>query len=227
MKLKLSWQYFIAIIPLIFIMGETHELAHTTAGRLICGCWGQRDFNVWGLCSGCKDMYPVLSLFPTFIGPIYSFAIVWIGYYLLGEKKSKKSKIWGMTLVLTNILFARILTSLMASGDEVYGLRKVFDSTYLAWIIGALIVLLLSVPPLIRVYKVIANKNKGRWMTAALILPFLSVILFAVPLNMLLKSGFLNEVWIMGSPKLVTFWFFLSLIAFLISYKYIIRLKAK
>lgn len=225
MKLKLSLKYFLAFIPLIFLMGETHELVHTSVGRMICGCWGARDFNVWGLCKGCKDTFPNLSIMATFAGPFYSYIIVWIGYFLLGKDKSSKSKAWGITLIASNILFARILTSAFASGDEVYGLKRLFDSLYIAWPLGLSIVVLLSLPPLIRVYKTIQNEKKNSWFIGVLILPFAIAMVGAIILNSLLKGGLLNEVWILGSPKLITYWLIFISVGFLFTYKNITRLQ--
>ena len=206
-------------------MGETHELVHTSVGRLICGCWGVRDFNVWGLCDGCKDSYPTLSTLATFAGPIYSFILVWVGYFMLGNDKSDNSKAWGISLIASNILFARILTAGISGGDEVHGLRMLFDSRYVAWMLGLVIVLILSIPPLVRVYKNIKNQKKVFWFIGILLLPFIIAMIGAIILNPLLKNGFLDEVWIMGSPKMITYWLILISLAFLLTYKNVILLK--
>ena len=219
MKLQFSWKYLLAFVPLLFIMGETHELAHTSVGRFICGCWGQRDFNVWGLCKGCKDTYPLLSILATFAGPLYSFIWVWIGYFLLGKNRSNTSKIWGISIIGANILFARILTSLLFSGDEVYGMRRLTDSFYLSWILGLTIVLCLSIPPLVRVYRTLANEKKNLWFIGFLMVPFITVLVIGISLNTALKNGIWNEYWILGSPKIITYWLFLMLVLFIINRK--------
>ena len=219
MKLNFSVKYLLAFIPLVFLMGETHELVHTSVGRLICGCWGVRDFNVWGLCGGCKENYPALSTLATFAGPIYSFILVWVGYFMLGKEKSDNSKAWGISLIAANILFARILTAGISGGDEVYGLRMLFDSRYVAWILGLAIVLILSIPPLVRVYKNIKNQKKILWFIGLLLIPFIIAMIGAMTLNPLLKNGFLDEVWVMGSPRIITYWLVFNLLAFLIFYR--------
>ncbi len=49
MKIKLTARFVIAFLSLHFIIHELHELTHTAVGRVICGCWGEKDFNVWNL----------------------------------------------------------------------------------------------------------------------------------------------------------------------------------
>ena len=58
MNLKLTPKFILTFLALTFVMHEAHEIVHTTIGRLICGCWGQRDFNVWGLCGDCSEQNP-------------------------------------------------------------------------------------------------------------------------------------------------------------------------
>ena len=52
MKIKLTTGFIVAFIALRFVLHEAHELVHTGVGRIICGCWGQRDFNVWDIARG-------------------------------------------------------------------------------------------------------------------------------------------------------------------------------
>ena len=70
MRIRLTVRNVTALLALSFVMQETHELAHTSVGRLLCGCWGARDFNVWGLCRQCVTG-PPLTLLATFAGPAY------------------------------------------------------------------------------------------------------------------------------------------------------------
>ena len=56
MKLKLTSQFVLTFLALTFLMHEAHEIVHTSIGRLICGCWGMRDINVWELCKGLKPI---------------------------------------------------------------------------------------------------------------------------------------------------------------------------
>ena len=46
MKIVLTWRTLLASGALLFVLAEAHELVHTGLGRLLCGCWAPRDFNV-------------------------------------------------------------------------------------------------------------------------------------------------------------------------------------
>jgi len=46
MRIALTARNSVALLALSFLMQETHELAHTSVGRVLGGCWGKRDFNV-------------------------------------------------------------------------------------------------------------------------------------------------------------------------------------
>lgn len=41
MKISLTLKNSTALLFLCFIMQETHEITHTTVGRIVCGCWGK------------------------------------------------------------------------------------------------------------------------------------------------------------------------------------------
>ena len=225
MKIGFKVGFALAFVPLVFLMGETHELVHTSVGRLICGCWGVRDFNVWGLCEGCAESYPVLSVMATFAGPAYSFLLVWLGYWLLGKEKPVEAKAWGMSLIASNILFARMLTAALSGGDEVHGLRKLLESNYLAWVLGALVVFVLSIPPLVRVYRTIENDRRWLWFIGFLLVPFLIAMVGAIVLNGLLGAGVLADTWILGSPMLVSVWTLVVVVGFALTWRNIPQLS--
>ena len=96
MKLKLTFKYVLTFSALIFIFHELHEIVHTLTGRLICGCWGKRDFNGWGLCEGCSEQNP-FSIVATFTGPIFTFIMIWIGTFLIGQNKTDNQKALGFS----------------------------------------------------------------------------------------------------------------------------------
>ncbi len=79
-------------------MHEAHEIVHTAVCRLICGCWGERDFNVWGLCEGCIQAHPT-SLIATFAGPLFTFIMIWIGLYLMRKKENESNLAIGFALI--------------------------------------------------------------------------------------------------------------------------------
>jgi hypothetical protein len=135
MKIKLTTGFIVAFIALRFVLHEAHELVHTVVGRIICGCWGQRDFNVWDICEGCIEQHPI-ALLATFAGPLFTFAMIWAGVYFLKEKNTNQQKSLGFALIFANNPFARIFTAAMGKGDEVSGLNKMLHNHPLSWVFG-------------------------------------------------------------------------------------------
>jgi hypothetical protein len=218
MKLNLDRRTIPAFLALMFVMGETHEIVHTAVGRLLCGCWGPRDFNVWGLCEGCSEEVS-LSILATIVGPIFTFGVIWWGFALMRSGSSAESTSLGFALVFGNLPFARIFTAGMGGGDEVYSLQHIFadgaDSIPL-WILGIAIVVALSAPPLYRGFRVLSSK--GRWtpFLGFLLLPFVIYLLVVLGgMNTLLDQGLLDQDGLIGSPVLVNVWtvFWVGLLA--------------
>ena len=206
MKLKLTSQYVLTFLALTFVMHEAHEIVHTSIGRLICGCWGVRDFNVWELCKGCSEKNPV-SVLSTFAGPIFTFIMIWVGAILIRQEKTDRQKAIGFSLIFANMPFARILTSSFGGGDEVWGLNILLKNHPLAWTIGLLSILIITIIPLYKAYKLIANKRKIGWFLLFFIAPtFIDLLLILGVMNTLLGKGILSNYWILGSPILVTVW---------------------
>jgi hypothetical protein len=197
----------IALIFLSFFMQETHELAHTGVGRIVCGGWGTRDFNLWTLYPGCSDS-TALSLLATWAGPAYSFAVMWAGVWLLA-RPSIRSKSVGFALIVSSMPLSRILTPLMGGGDEVFALNQIIENHALSWAIGLSLVLLLLVPPTFKVWQAIGNRRRGLWFAGLMLVPFLATgaVVFAILQGQVLGRGILDEEWILGSPKIVTYWF--------------------
>ena len=124
MKLKLTFHYVLTFLALTFVMHEAHEIVHTSIGRIICGCWGQRDFNVWGLCDSCEtNPYGILS---TLAGPIFTFIMIWYGSSLLD--KNNNQKVFGFSLIFANMPFARIFNLMIGGGDEVVVVNSLINN---------------------------------------------------------------------------------------------------
>lgn len=214
MRVELTLRNSIALAFLSFLMQETHELAHTCVGRLLCGCWGKRDFNLWSLCKDCANEEP-LTLLATFSGPLYTFSVIWLGYYLL-TRASAATKSVGFALIVSSMPFSRVLTPIFGGGDEVFGLRRLGVEHSVAWAVGLVAVLALAVPPVVKIYRVIQNRRKWLWIVGLLLGPFLLVgaVVFGVLQGQMLKKGILSEDWIMGSPIIVTAWLILCSLVF-------------
>lgn len=219
MKITLTWPSLLAFVALLFFMGEAHELVHTGLGRLLCGGWGTRDFNVWSLCANCGRAQ---NLAATFAGPLFTFAMGWWGYFLLDPRNPAARRSLGFALVFANIPFARLFGAVFMGGnDEVYALSKVLPF-HVAWALGAVLVPLATVPPLARACATLRPKARIWTFLAFFLLP--TGLLFVVvlgALNSLLASGFLATYGILGSPVLVTCWTVIVCIALASTYRYL------
>jgi len=75
-------------------------------------------------------------------------------------------------------------------------------------IVAFLVVSAICIPPLITAYKAIDNKKKLLIFICFLIIPLvLDTVVILILLNGILEKGILNQVWIMGTPLLITLWF--------------------
>jgi hypothetical protein len=223
MKIKLSFRYTIAFLALLFVMHELHEIAHTAIGRLICGCWGKRDFNVWSLCERCGEESNI-GLLATLAVPLFTFSMIWYGYSLL-NKESIKLKSIGYSLIFANMPIARLLSSMLNSGDETYILRQLDIEGSLAAILASIIIFLIILIPLIKAYKTLGNDRKILWFLGFLILPLvIDLVVVLGVLNTLLDKGIFDQYWILGSPLIVSIWTFLVLGILLIMRKHLFNL---
>ena len=222
LKINLSFKTLFAFLVLMLLLGEAHELVHIFTGYGFCGCWGERDFNVWGLCEGCRDANP-WAIIATFMGPIFTFSLIWLGrHFLLTGDADKKSL--GFVLIFANMPFARILTAAMGGGDEVYALRVIFenDNNYtLIWMIGLALVLAAAVPPLITAWKSLAKKGRIWYFLGFFIVPMIfATLIVLVGLNGLLEQGVLADSLIWGTPLLITIHTFIVAVLVAISFRW-------
>lgn len=224
MEFRPTWKSLLAFAALLFFMGEAHELVHTGLGRLLCGCWGPRDFNVWSLCASCQTGHVWTNFAATWAGPLFTFAMGWWGYFLLSPRQTAAHRSLGFALVFATLPFARILGALMGGNDEVYALSKVLPYPR-AWALGAALVLLATVPPLVRAYTTLQGRGRIWYFLGFFLLPF--ALAFAVllgGLNALLASGFLASYGILGSPLLVNCWMAVVTMTLALTYRYLYRL---
>ena len=217
LKIQLTFKNLLVFLFLFFLMHELHELAHIITGRIICGCWGTRDFNVWDLCNDCLKAKP-WAIVATFAGPIFTFTMLWLGRYWLIHGKSPEYRSLGLIFILSNMQFGRMYMAATGSGDEAWGLRYLLvnhdhSNVFTIRIATFLIVSAICLPPLITAYKSISNRRKILVYGCFLILPLvLDTIIILMLLNGLLEKGLLNQVYIMGSPILISVWFIICLV---------------
>lgn len=224
MDIKLSLKYTIAFLALTFVMHEAHEIVHTTVGRIICGCWGQRDFNVWELCDGCIKKHPI-ALVATFAGPIFTFIMIWIGSSMLKASNSNRKKSFGFSLIFANMPFARlVLNPTLGGGDEIYGINQILHNHSLSTIVGVIILTLILAFPLYKAFITI-NKKRIAYFLLFLLAPILIDLLMVLGvMNSLLTKGILSHYWILGSPILVTVWTIFVCLIFIFTRKNIYKL---
>jgi hypothetical protein len=222
LKIQLTFKNLLLFIIFFFLMHELHELTHIVTGRIICGGWGTRDFNVWKTCADCQSDYVIAA---TFAGPIFTFMLLWLGRYLLKHARSVQYQSFGLLLILGNMQFGRMYMAATGSGDEVWGLCSLFlnadhSNFQTIKIIAFLIVSIICVPPLITAYKAIVNPKKVLLFVGFLIIPLvLDTVVILIVLNDILNKGFLNQVWIMGTPLLITLWLFFCALVVGINFK--------
>lgn len=202
MKLKLTPANVTAFFLFTLLMGELHEIAHFIVGKILCGCWPvTRDFNAWQICE-CD-----LGYWATAAGPVFSMSLAWVGMFLLNNDDVKKKSL-GFVLIWSNVPQARIMTVLMGGGDEGVVMRNLTSGTAMEStfrLIAIVIVLAMALPPIIKSFRVVDNRRGWLYNVGFMILPLVIVMLYMFMfLNGLLKSGFLSDVWIMGTPLLIT-----------------------
>lgn len=206
MRIRITPAYTFSFLLFLIIMMELHELAHITVGRWLCGCWGPRDFNVWSLCDGCESTQPYAWV-ATLTGPLFSFAMMYIGVMGLKSVDPVRKSV-AFSLIFANIPFGRITTVMMGGGDEMVVLRNLlpayFDRPSQIWI-GSLLLLLIGVPPIYKAYHAVSNRRSWLYILGFMTLPLAFLLVYTlIGLNSLLKSGFLSEPWIFGTPLLIT-----------------------
>ncbi len=220
MNIKLNLKFVISFLALLFVMHEAHEIAHTVLGRIICGDWGLRDFNVWGLAEGCSKG-DLISMLPTYFGPIFTFSMIWIGALLLKKDNNVRKKSLGFALIFANMPFARIITAAFGGGDEVYATNVLLENHNLSWALGLAFILLILAYPLYKAFITI-NKNNWGWFLLFFLVPVVIDLLVVLGLmNTLLEKGILDNYWILGSPVLVTLWTILVTLVFIFMRKHI------
>ena len=227
LSIKITWKYLLAFFALTIILGELHEQSHITLGRIVCGEYGARDFNVWGTAENCAA--PAWKILSSFGGPIFSYLVMWSGVYLLLKAKTFEYKSLGLTLIFAPLPFARIFTALMGGGDEKvflhYFLKDQFSLPVIK-IFAAIFVLGFCLPPIIVAYRSLANRFRALYVVVFCVLPLIVLGLYVLTsLNGLLAQGFMSEVLILGTPRLILFHFLLMTVILIFTGKSLLKLS--
>lgn len=200
MQLKWSWGYLPAFFALSETLSELHEQAHITTGRLLAGCYGPRNFNVWQACAGNP---PVPAWAPPLAGPLFSYLLFWGGLWLLLSAKDGRRAL-GLSILFAALPFARIFTAAMGGGDErllatLFGLQ----GQAARWAALAATLLFCGVPIVLAALQ-IANRRRLAWVLGFCVLPLPAIMLVKFRfMNGLLNAGVLADVRWLGTPTLV------------------------
>jgi len=212
-QISFSWSALIAFLAFSFVLAEMHELVHTNVGYLLGGCYGERDFNGWGTCEATRAHS--LSYLSTLSGPIFTFIVMWLGYWLIRRANNNSEVALGLAVLFASSPFARIFTVLMKGGDEFMVMRILMETeerTTALWLSTTAIILAICIVPLIGAYRALPEQK--RWLSFLLL--FIGPTAFFIPivllgLNPLLKSGLLASPGLLGAPLMISLWFLLCL----------------
>jgi hypothetical protein len=205
MFVRITLKNFVAFLLFALLMGESHEIAHFLVGKVVCGCWPEtRDFNAWTLCASCEEGNPNGHL-PTAAGPLFSMALAWVGMFLLWSPVLTRQSM-GLALIWANVPQARLMTVLMKGGDEYVVTRSLAEGTSVdPWWLAVLWVAVMTLPPMTASFLRIRNRFGWAYSVGFMVLPLMVLVLYGFGLlNTLLERGFLDQVWIMGTPLFIT-----------------------
>ncbi len=205
MSSKITWKYLLAFIALNMLLGELHEQAHIQTGFAICGCYGERDFNVWETCANCLN--PGLSYLATVSGPVFSYIVYWFCTLVLLQSSDAKKINFGIALLFATLPFARIFTACMGGGDEktvLIHLLQGYLSLPVIKLIAAGFVILFCLPPIMIAVKLLPKKNKWWYILGFNIGPLIfGVIWQRFFLNKLLVNPVWANTYIAGTPVMI------------------------
>lgn len=154
---------------LAFLCYQAHQLTRHLVGAVFCGGFGSMTFTVTITRQPCS--------FPTIVtlsGPVLTYGLAYLGIFLL---RSPKYRLFAYALIFASFSHLRFIQTLTGRGDELLLAKQWFG--IMSRPVVALIVFLISLPPIIAAFRVIANKRRwlvflGSWL---LPLPVLIVLL--------------------------------------------------
>jgi len=132
---------------------------------------------------------------------------MWLGAIWFSRSSNISRRALGFSIVFANLPFARLFTALIGGGDEKVVLQQLpgmdLSSLY-PKIAAVLIVGLLAIPPVVWLYRNLANKMRGWIIAAFLVLPLIYGMLYHhMFLNYLLHKGIGAGITIMGTPDII------------------------
>jgi hypothetical protein len=214
MKLKLTPLYIVSFLFLLFLVHEVHDWSHALMARAVSPCWGIRMFDSWDFCAG----YTVSSgqrALTLIAGPIINYLLLWIGWRYLDQDNPLEEQSLGCSLVFATLPLNGLLAAFDGGGDLTNALRYLqqHGTSYnhrLVTIMGLLLVLALTVPPLLRAFLSLPG-YKGKL--------FIFPVLLLVPvwLDRMLVGKWLNN-WLItpGTSQAQAYAWVIGWLAFLL-----------
>ncbi len=217
LRLQFSWPFAVAYLALVEVIWELHQQAHVQVGRLLCGDYGARDFNVWGLARGCAAQ-PHALLAPL-AGPLFSFAVSYCGCLILLYAARPRVRGCGLALMLAPVPFERLLDAVRGQGDEIIvaerlaaGMPPLLPDLATVTLLAAL-----SVPLLLAALHAL-DGQRWRWILGMSFLPLpVALVMKLGLLNALLRAGWLDKPRTLGTPVLV--WIYFSVMGAVLAWR--------
>ncbi len=192
--LKITWRYCLAFYCIGMLYVSLHELAHHFTGYLICGDWGYKSFNYFKTaCDGTTKSY-----LATYAGPLFTFAVMYVGAWFLKQGASNYRKHLGFALIFAQIPLQRMTSPFWYMNDEYYATANLFGPTALVYWSVIVVIWVICLPPLIKAYRAIENRFRVLWFLFYLVVfPYVLVGPFFITLEYLMvKKGFLAQTYI-------------------------------
>lgn len=229
LNLRISLKYLAAFFLLTLILGELHEQVHINMGWIVCGGYGPRDFNAWKTAADCAQ--PSLAFLSTTVGPLFSFAVMWLGAVLLLKAKTLDYKAIGFSLIFAPLPFARIFTAAMGGGDEKVVLNRFLKEDFspeTIKIFALVLVATVCLPPMLIALKSIKNRFALLYVIGFSVLPLIVLGAYVLTfLNSVLASGFLASAPFLGTPLLIVFHTVLAIVLLFFCRKWLLDLNSE
>lgn len=195
----ITWRYLLAFALLTLLLGEAHEQAHILGGAGLCGGFGERDFNSWGLKEGCNTWVP------TTLGPLFTFGLAALGALWL-KRSPVQGLLPGLTLIFASNLSARFVTAALGGGDEALVWRALLPAAQAGWAtpLALLTTVLASAWPLSVAWQAMAGPRRLAWWLGLYLLPtVVAIVVVVIGMNTLLAGGLLAEPTWAGAAPLI------------------------
>jgi len=190
--LKITWKYCIAFYLVIMLYVSIHELVHHFSAFFICGDWGTKSFNYFD--TACSDDQKIQYL-ATYIGPLFTYIMMYIGMYFLKAGASLHLKHLGFAIIFAQLPFQRMTGPIFGFNDEYFASAMLLGNSVTLQAIVTLVLFAICIPPLIKAFKVIGNKRRLLWFLFYFLLfpyilwgPFFGILEY-----LMVEKDFLNQ----------------------------------